>query len=254
MLGFRKEDRFANRGVIEGDGEQAGGEERCGDGAEGVEKNIEGEIVEGGGQQGNEAEAEQHEIDAHGVAPGFEVRGLVAVGIDGADGFFDNRDAEVFGGDQHLQFELIAGGGYGEQAEAEGARDGSKAGLGVGDAVADDESHNGPGDGVPDAAAGGDAAGEGSGAEHEGGGITEVAEGDAADVGRVMLAVGVRGDDAEKGRKFDERVVHAGFEGGSLAEVHGVAEQGAIEGVEDGGERGTAAVVDDEDGGEALVG
>jgi len=84
--------------------------------------------VDCGGEDGREVEARENEVDAHGIPDGIEVRGTIAVDVDGLDGDFERlAGAADVGEDGHLVLVVFAVEDHelGEDA----AREGAEAGL-----------------------------------------------------------------------------------------------------------------------------
>ena len=219
----RIEDGASYHGVIEDDGEEAaehlGGQHA----AEAVHGEDEDQVIEQCRHEGNPTEAQQDEVDLHRIDDGVEMRGLVALLVDGPDGPLDDRDRELMRRDQHLELEFVAGGFDPEQARQKRYRDAAQAGLGIGDPAAEQRVHHPAGHDVAEAAAQRDVVAEGTGAEHEPFRVRRKCGGDTFDVLRVVLPVGVGGDDARHVRHGAEHVVERGLERRALAEIHGVA-------------------------------
>ena len=220
------------------------------------EGQIEDQVVQQGGHQRDGAEPRQHEVDLHRVDDGIEVRRLVAVLVYGADGLFDDGDRRVVRGDEHLQLVLVAGRFDAQDAQQQAGGDAAQAGLRVRQLLADQGMHHHAGEGVAKAAAPRHVAIEGAASENQAVRARQQSVGDAHDVVRMVLAVGVRGDDSHQSREGAQRVIDAGLQSGAFAQIGSVPDQVNIGECRGAGEHvpvfRPAAIVHNHDGGYGL--
>ncbi len=167
---------------------------RRGEVAEAPVSQIEDQRIERGGHQRNRTEAQQHKVDLHGIHERIEMGGAVAGLVDGTDGDFADADGLGPHGNQHVEFEIVAIGFQAHQVRQQRGGDAAQTCLGIGDVLADQCAHDGPGDDVSHAAAQGNAATEGSGAEDYAVGLKGQTISHLFDIVWMMLSVGVGGD------------------------------------------------------------
>jgi hypothetical protein len=96
-----------------------------------VEEQIKGQVIETRRSQRDESEAQEHEVDSHGIPQGLEMRGGIARLIDGANRLLDDLQRELACRDQHFQFELITRSRDAKQAFGQFPGNCSQAGLSV---------------------------------------------------------------------------------------------------------------------------
>ena len=156
---------------------------------------VENEIIDQRGHQGDQAETQQDEVNLHRVGERIEVRRLVSRLVDGANGDFHQRHAELTGGDQHFQFEFVTSGIHIQQAGGESGRNGSQAGLRVAQCSADQQTHQVARQEITETAAGRYFGVEGAASKDER--VGGFAEGrfHPCDVFGMMLSIGVGSDD-----------------------------------------------------------
>ena len=152
------------------------------------------------------------------------MRCRIASFIDGLNWLFNHGEAEMFGGNEHFQFEFITRRGNAQHAFDEPAGNGSQPGLRVGKFLARDYAHYGVRDGIPKAAAQRDVARKGSRAEYERIRIRRKVTRNSVYIGWGVLRVSIDGDDSRCRGISDQNSVHAGLESGTFSEIHGVPE------------------------------
>ena len=131
-------------------------------------------------------------------------------------------------------------------------RNAAQAGLRIGEFLAEQRVHDAAGRDVADLAAQRHVAVERARAEHEGVGALEQRCGDPLDIVGMVLAVGIRGDDAGQFGKGAEDMIERGLERRAFAQVDGVPEQVNVRERRDlrrkrVAEVGAAAIVHDHD-------
>ena len=187
---------------------------------------------------------------------GLKCEVLVAGLVYGADGLFDHGDRRVVRGDEHLQLILVAGGFDAQDAQQQAGGDAAQAGLGVRQLLADQGTHHHAGEGVSKSAAHGHVAIEAAASENQAVRVRQQSAGDMFDVVRVVLAVGVRGDDSHQSREGAQRIIDAGLQSGAFAQIGRVPDQVNIGKCRGAGEHlpvfRPAAIVDNDDSGYGL--
>ena len=105
-------------------------------------EDAEDQVVQNRCAQGNEREAEQHEINPHRIEQRVEMGRSIAVQVDGIDGNFANPHAPRSALQQHVQFEFIALRLQFQKKRRQTRGNGTQAGLSVGQFLSGHKAHD----------------------------------------------------------------------------------------------------------------
>ena len=181
-------------------------------------------VVDRRGDDGNQAEAQQREVDLQRVGERVEMRRAVPGDVDGLDRLLDDANLAMLADQQHIEFEIVAVGDNPQHVRQQDAGHAAQPRLRVVQVLAGDNPHHAAREAITQLAAQRHVAGELPGSQNQHVALLLEPPRDGQDVLAQVLPVGVRGHHAGRVGPRAESMVECRLQRGALAQIDGMAQ------------------------------